>query len=77
MNQNYSKLLLFISVLDIMENEIGSGHRLIQVFISVLDIMENEIGSGHRLIQVLQETIHFIFYCRLLMNFSLMNYWPF
>ena len=56
MNQNYSKLLLFISV---------------------LDIMENEIGSGHRLIQVLQETIHFIFYCRLLMNFSLMNYWPF
>ena len=56
MNQNYSKLLLFISV---------------------LDIMENEIGSGHRLTLVLQETIHFFFYYQLLINFSLMNYWPF
>ena len=46
-------------------------------FISVLDIMETEIGSGHRLIHILQVTIHCILYCRLLINFSLMNYWPF
>ena len=31
MNQNYSKLLLFISVLDIIEYEIGFDHRLIHV----------------------------------------------
>ena len=31
MNQNYSKLLIFISVLDIIEYEIGFDHRLIHV----------------------------------------------
>ena len=43
----------------------------------VLVIMKTDIGSEHRLIHVLQETIHCILYSLFLINFSLMNYWPF
>ena len=43
----------------------------------ILVIMKTDIGSEHRLIHVLQETIHCILYSRFLINFSLMNYWPF
>ena len=56
----------------------GIGTRTILKIVKfILVIMKTDIGSEHRLIHVLQETIHCILYSRFLINFSLMNYWPF